>query len=48
MHPEGLNSGGVCIQGGLHLGAVGQTQQAGSTHPTGMHSCQLYEWDICI
>ena len=33
---------GVCIQRGLLPEVVGQTrygQQAGGTHPTGMHSC---------
>ena len=35
LHPEE----GVCIKGGLHSGCG---QRAGSTHPTGMHSCFQY------
>ena len=51
MHGRGvpLGRGGVCLQGGLHPGGLGRPprqsdttgcgQQAGGTHPTGMHSC---------
>ena len=47
--------GEVCIEGGggLHPGVVGQTppgygQRAGGTHPTGMHSCLLCMYVVCI
>ena len=48
LYPGGLHP---CIQGGLHPGrglgrpppppsdTIGYGQQAGGTHPTGMHSC---------
>ena len=52
LHPQGA-SRGVCIRESLHPGelrrfpppltsdSMGYDEQAGSTHPTGMHSCLL-------
>ena len=52
LHPGegGLNPGGstwgVCIQRGSGQTPPNRTQRACGTHPTGMHSCNLYDFTI--
>ena len=52
MHRWSLDQEGICIQEGLHLGGwadlppqdtTGHGQEAGGTHPTGMHTCSFFD-----
>ena len=43
MRGEGMHGGGTCMAGGGHVCVIGETATAaGSTHPTGMHSCFFF------
>ena len=47
VHPPGqVHPLGSSTPQAVHAGRYGQ--QAGSTHPTGMHSCYTYNSTICV